>query len=275
MQMLKTRILSLLKKSGFTYKKWVTGYILDKPYKTVKGSIRTVQDKDDAWLFALSKNSKVIFDIGSNIGQAALLMLYHKNIRQIILVDPNPEALSIAAENLIHNNLSIKSNFVCSFISSECDKSVDFYTQDSGAAGSIYKGFAKTAAKSDSHYTVKTLTIDYLSEYYNLVPDLIKLDIEGSERDALKGAVTVASKQSTAFFVEIHSGPELSITENTGDILSWCKSNNYKAWYLKTHEPLSIDQISKRGRYHALLLPENMPLPDSIKNIKENSKLSL
>src|SRR4030095_5716462 len=102
--MIRKRILSLIKGAGFVHKKWVTGKILDKEYQVTSNTIRTKSDKDDAWLFALSRDCKFVFDIGSNIGQAAMLMLYHPGIRKLILVDPNPSALSLAAENMIHNN---------------------------------------------------------------------------------------------------------------------------------------------------------------------------
>jgi FkbM family methyltransferase len=273
--MIKKTILSALKSAGFTHKKWVKGNILDKEYRVISNTIRSRPDKDDAWLFTLSRECKYIFDIGSNIGQAAIMMLYHKGINKIILVDPNPSALSLAAENIIQNNESMRVSFVTAFISDECDQKVDFYTQDSGAAGSKFKGFAKTAAKSNSHYMVNTLTVDYLSEYFDVIPDLVKVDVEGAERDVLGGATKLASKGKTLFFVEIHSGPELSITKNTQDIIDWCSKNNYNAWYLKTKAPLTVEEIQSRGRYHALLIPQSNPFPSILQSVNENDSLKL
>ena len=273
--MFKSYILKLFKQFGFIYRVWTTGKILDKNYNIIKGSIRTRPDNDDAWLFALSRNSSQIFDIGSNIGQAALMMLYHDSVNKVYLVDPNPKALSMAAENIIQNNLSMRTEFICAFISDKSNSSVDFYTEESGAAGSIYKGFAKTAAKSDSHYQVKTLTLDFLSQYYGIIPDLIKVDVEGAEREVLAGATNIASKAKSAFFVEIHSGPELSITENTQGILDWCNENKYTPWYLKTKQKLNVDSIKTRGRFHTLLLPDGHDLPSSVLNIKEKDPISV
>jgi len=270
---MKQTILNLLKKLGLTRKLWEEVTFLGKNYKVIKGSLRLKADKDDAWLFALSGQCQYIFDIGCNIGQAAIMMLHHKSIRKIILVDPNPAALSVAAENLIHNNLSIKANFVTAFISDAIDQSIEFYTQDTGAAGSKYKGFAKTAAKLDTHYTVKTLTVDFLSQHYQIIPELVKIDVEGAEKEVLEGAIELASKKQTMFFVEIHSGPEMKITDNTKNILDWCTRCGYQAWYLKEKVPLSVNAILQRGRYHALLLPEGMNLPESLLTINESDPL--
>jgi|SRR5688572_7854694 len=271
--MIKSSVISILRSLGFVLKQWENTKILDKNYHVIKGSVRTRHDKDDAWLFALGREHHLIFDIGCNIGQASLMLLYHNSVERIFLVDPNPAALSIAAENLIQNNFSMKAHFINAFISEKCDDTVDFYTDASGAAGSRYRGFAKTAAKKNSHYPVKTLTIDYLSEFYKVVPGLIKVDVEGAERELLKGAVKVAAKGQSIFFVEMHSGPELSILENTQGILDWCQNNSYKAWYLKSKSPLDLDAIKSRGRYHALLLPAGMNFPDSLRTINENDFL--
>lgn len=249
--------------------------ILDKNYQVIEGTIRSSFDRDDAWLFALSAYHKNIFDIGSNIGQSAMLMLYHPCIENIVLVDPNPEALSKAAENLILNNLSQKAKFIPAFISDKNGEVVDFYTVGAGAAGSKFKGFAKTARRLNSHYPVNTLTVDYLVKSTGISPDLVKIDVEGAEIDVLNGATELAKNPDTTFMVEIHSGEEISITENTRLILEWCHNNGYVAWYLKNKTPLDIDSITNRGRYHALLIPKLKQFPGYLKNINENAEIRL
>jgi hypothetical protein len=43
-------------------------------------------------------------DVGSNIGQAAFIMLLSQKIKRLILVEANPRALVFAADNLITNH---------------------------------------------------------------------------------------------------------------------------------------------------------------------------
>lgn len=265
---MKQFILHQLNNLGISRKKTEIKNILDKRYRVIQGTIRNKPDQDDAWLFALSSNNKNIYDIGSNIGQAAMIMLYHKDVENIVLVDPNPLALSKAAENLIVNSLSHKAKFINAFISDHSDNELNFYTTGSGAAGSKFKSFAKTAKKLNSHFKVKTKSIDSLLKLTGIVPDLVKIDVEGAEIDALNGASGLAKESKTIFFVEIHSGMELSITDNTKLILEWCNNNNYTAWYLKKKIPLDINLIKKRGRYHTLLLPNKMKFPSYLKDIK-------
>lgn len=248
--------------------------IIDKHYNVINGTIRAVPEHDDAWLFALGANHKKIFDVGSNIGQAAMLFLYHPTVEKIVLVDPNPIALSQAAENLIFNNLAYKAVFMTAFASQTDGETVDFYTVDSGAAGSIYKGFAKSASKANASSKVETFTLDTISAITGIHPDLVKLDIEGAEKEALKGCNGIA-KKGTTFFVEVHSGPELTINDNTQAILDWCSENDYCAWYMKDKEILTIDKIKERGRYHTLLLPSTVDFPVYLKNIEQGARLTI
>lgn len=267
-------LLKRIENLGFIYKQFEEIKILDKKFKIIKGTLRLKPDKDDAWLIELAKHHRLFYDVGCNIGQAAMLMLYNDTVEKIILIDPNPKALSWAAENLIMNNLSGKAYFIPAFISDTVGENIEFYTVSVGAAGSKFQSFAKTANKMHSHFTVSTLTLDHLSEAYNFIPDFVKIDVEGAEMDVLNGALKLASKHETVFFVEVHSGPELSITRNTELILSWCRNNNFKAWYLKNKCPLTVESIITRGRYHALLLSENDEFPEYLRNINEGDPIS-
>ena len=142
-----TRVLHYLERSrGISVQQVVTEHLLGKPYRVIKGTLRPKPDYDDAWLLALACGARIVFDIGSNIGQSAMLFLHPGQVEEIILVDPNPLALSQAAQNLILNGWSKRARFVCAFASNQAEKQVDFYTIGTGAAGSIYASHAKTAS---------------------------------------------------------------------------------------------------------------------------------
>lgn len=270
---LKSSVVSFFERQGFARRNMVRKSILDKTFQVYSGTVNDKIDNDDAWLFALSGHCEHVFDIGCNIGQSAILMFYHDKMKNIVLVDPNPNALSKAAENVILNNFAHKSRFINAFLSEKNGETVDFYTVGSGAAGSKFKSFAKTAARKNSHYKVQTLSVDYLVSHTRVTPDMVKVDVEGAEYEVLKGAKKLAEKGTVSFFVEMHSGDELPIIENTRRVLDWCKQNRYSAWYLKTKEPLTTEAIKNRGRYHALLLPEATEFPSYLRNIEEKTAI--
>lgn len=242
--------------------------------KGIKGTYRKKTDKDDAWFFALAQNSEHVFDIGSNVGYMALISAIQKNNRSVLLVDPNPEALSKAAQNMIINGFGLKSKFITAFVGDIDGEKVKFYTVGSGAAGSMFSSHAETAAAVGSYYMVEKITIDTLVEKSGYFPDLIKIDVEGAESLTLRGAKKTASKQISKFFIEMHSPAELPMIKNTQLVLDWCKENNYKSFYLKNHQELiNAEEIAHRGKCHLLLLPINQSYPEYLKTIKEGSVL--
>ena len=247
--------------------------LLGEKYKTIKGTLRKKPDYDDAWLYALSQEASLIFDIGCNIGQSSLLMMHNNDVQEMLLVDPNPIALSQAAQNLILNGLSSNVHFVCAFASNKSDENIEFFTVGSGAAGSVYSSHAKTANKMHSSYFVPTITVDSLVQTYNIIPDLVKIDVEGAESLVLFGSQTLAKRKKTRFFVEVHSSP-ISTYDNAIKIIKWCHHNNYQGWYLKDKILLTHpDQISHRGRCHLLLLPNNMPFPEYLLPLEQGAIL--
>lgn len=242
--------------------------------KTLPNTIRKKTDKDDAWYFALLQNSKIVFDLGCNIGYTSLLAAIQKENEKIVLVDPNPEALAKAAQNMIVNGFGFKSTFISAFVGNEDGKKVKFYTVGSGEAGSMYASHAETAQAVNSFYEVEVITIDSLVHKVRFIPDLVKIDVEGAESLALEGAVRLAEKQSTKFFIEMHALKERSMKENAELIIDWCRKNNYKAFYLSNKKELiEADMIATRGKCHLLLLPFKESFPDYLSAIKEGDLL--
>ena len=252
---------------------WVNANLFERTYLVRAQTIRTTSDKDDGWLFACSSLAHRIFDIGTNIGQAAILELLPDSVDHVLLVDPNPMALSIAAENLIVNGLINRVNLERVFVSDEANQVLDFYTVLYGAAGSMFKSHAKTASKRNLHFKVSTTTIDLLVGKYG-VPDFIKIDIEGAESFALKGARECMRLNRTRFLVEMHSSSEMPMVANAQRVLETCAEVGYSAWYLSNKVILtSPEQLKDRGRCHLLLQPKDWEWPKTIIQIPQNAPL--
>ena len=241
---------------------------------THKGTIRKKADQDDAWLFQLMGAYNFIFDIGANVGLSSLFAKVQDPEKKLLLVDPNPEALSIAAKNLITNLLSANTEFISAFVSNEVDKEIDFFTIGSGAAGSMYAGHAETAAATGQSIKVKTLSIDYLVEKVGWLPEFIKVDVEGAEALVLEGANKTAAQKKTVFMVEMHSPPELPMLKNAELIIEWVNQVGYSAWYMKEAVILSKpEQIAQRGKCHLLLMPKGQVYPEALAKIPQRAPI--
>jgi len=269
---LKSKFLLAVEKYGWYRHPKESKRFLGRDVIATKGAFLRKYEKDDAWLFLLSRNHKNILDVGCNIGQSSLIMLLGTD-NKMVCVDPNPKALSLCAENLIYNRLSSQAGFVNAFVGENDNDEVEFFTIGSGAAGSIFAGFARTASKNKKSIQVRVRTVTSICRELMFLPDLIKIDVEGAEQLVLKGIDLSKIKVRPTLFVEMHSGEELDIVDNTMGILEWCSNNNYRAYYMKNHSLLTVDDIKSRGRYHALLLPDGTNYPDYLTQLPKNISL--
>ncbi len=253
---------------------FITSTLCGVSLNLLPGTLRTKVDQDDAWWFYLSKHHSVIFDIGCNIGYTALLALIQDPKRQIILVDPNPKALQMAAMNIIENNLGSRAQYLSAFVGDKLDDTVKFYTVGAGAAGSMYASHAETASSINSFMNVTTVTLDYIYEFYGMQPDLVKIDVEGAETLVMTSAKRLAADTQCTFFIEMHNVENLGMEASGNLMIDWCKDLNYNAWYLKTGELLtSAYTIKDRGKCHLLLMPKDKTYPEYLVGIVQNATL--
>ena len=239
-----------------------------------EGTIQPKPDKDDGWMAALISDSAIFLDVGCNVGFWSLYAAMTSSTRTIISWDTNINALARCAENLFLNGVSHRVRFVLGFASAQADQLLEFYTVGTDSAGSRYAGHARTASSKGGVSSVTTRTIDTAMRELQLIPDLIKMDVEGAEAEALEGAKELARKGRPRFFVEMHAPPELSMIENCRRVLAWCEAVAYKAYYLKDHKQItSPDPVAHRGRCHLLLLPVEAACPVWLDRIEEGDTI--
>tara|TARA_B110000444_G_scaffold38409_1_gene34043 strand:- start:1180 stop:2019 length:840 start_codon:yes stop_codon:yes gene_type:complete len=227
-------------------------------------------DYDTGWSIELSKKANIIFDVGCNIGINSILFNHFSSAKRIYLFEPNPDALSVAVENSILNGFSEKVRIFNYCISNQNNQIMKFYSVLEGAAGSLYKDFSKTAGDLKSSYDVKTKTIDKICEDENIIPDFVKIDVEGHEFQVLEGASKTALNGKTQFLVEMHSSNLLSMEENSNKVIKWTIAMNYKTLYLAKMLFINNSELIKhRGRCHLLLVPKDYTISTRLKLIKQ------
>lgn len=254
----------------------VSANVLGQAVVVREGSIRPEPDYDDAWLVACALRSSVVFDVGTNTGQAALEMLIaNPAITEMVLIEPNVDALVVAAENLIRNAKALRTRFVAAFASATEGDPIEFWTIGTGSAGSRFRSHARSAAKAGLSRKVPLVTLDRLCESLRVVPDLVKIDVEGAEHEVLLGSAEIARKGQSRMLVEMHALAELPMHENAARVLDWCRSIDYRAWYLKEHAVLEApEQIAHRGRCHLLLQPSSMTYPEWLTSLPQSAPVT-
>jgi FkbM family methyltransferase len=242
---------------------------------TTSGTIRNINDKDDAWFYELSKNNSNILDVGCNIGFMGIIAKLANSKSSLIMIDPNPLAMELTFKNMMLNKLTNYVTFINAFVGEKAGVDVKFYALTADQSGSMFRGSAQSAASVNAFFFVQSTTLDKVCQENNFKPDFIKIDVEGAESYVLAGSKEIAIKFGATFLVEMHSPEEMPMLKNAELVLNWCTQVNYKAYYMTSHQMLEkAEDIAHRGKCHLLLLPINSEYPEYLKSIEQNTHLS-
>ncbi len=145
----------------------------------------------------LSEN-KVFFDVGANVGNYALSL--HTRAKMIYAFEPSEGNMAYLRENIASNKIE-NIETVRKAVSSEDGKRVKIYfSPDAGGSNSLYDKF------DGRHEIVETVTLDTFCRTRNIEQvDIIKMDVEGAEFDALIGAEKTLKRFHPLLLVEFCS----------------------------------------------------------------------
>jgi FkbM family methyltransferase len=231
---------------------------------------RSEYDELDSFLQTIQADD-VVYDIGANTGLYSLFAAGKCEQGSIVAFDPYPPNVEVLRRNITRNNLhNIE---VMELGLSSTVGEVEFSQPSKEDVG--YGSSSIKVESGDSTIKIPTTTVDRLvANGVCPPPNVVKIDVEGAEKDVLNGATGLAGKQHSAFIVEMHATPELGMKENADQVLNWCSSVGYQAWYLKEKTALNQAQpIEHRGRCHLLLLPKGTDFPDYLNDIQQNAKI--
>jgi len=160
-------------------------------------------------------SGKIIFDVGAFIGASSLV--FSKLVGEkgrVVAFEPNPYNLRRIEKNL-QKNISYGKNVVVFPIalSDNNNKTKMLLSKE------IDNGYSSTSRLEGSHSTIRNLdlpegfedvevevkTLDTFVAEENILPDILKIDIEGAEYDFLLGAAETIKKIHPTFYIELHS----------------------------------------------------------------------
>lgn len=129
------------------------------------------------------KSGDVVFDAGASIGEQTIM--YAKTVGtngRVVAIEPSPERAKILNKNILINRLKNVTVIEGALWSSAGETEFEFYGL--GAPGLKLGG--------TTHRTkVTTYTIDQIASSLNITKiDFLKMDIEGSECEALRDVIT-------------------------------------------------------------------------------------
>jgi FkbM family methyltransferase len=193
------------------------------------------------------KNSKFFIDVGSQKG--FYVDVAKKNMKEglIYYFEPNDDRIDEKFVKEIkkkRKNITIK-KFTCAL--SHINGKIKLYKDTIGS---------KVKPDRDSR-EVKTHTLDEILKGKELIPDTIKIDIEGGEYYMLRGAENLIKKGKTNFFIEVHDEYLRNENISVDDVLNLFDDNIYEKIILFLVDGLPKDTTSITNEELQLLKDNN------------------
>lgn len=195
----KQRLARFLLKDSIKNRKnfWVEGkqrcnYLLPNLIENIAFEIFIdgIYEKETSDFFAkILPPNGVFLDLGANIGAITVPLIKKRPDIKVVCVEAAPWIFKYLQENLMHNNgqNAIAINRALFYSDNE---EVNFYSpEDKFGKGSLSSGFTNKLVK------VLTITIDSLLKDQGIEKvDVIKIDVEGYEYHAFKGAENLLNR---------------------------------------------------------------------------------
>jgi len=154
-------------------------------------------------LKALVKPGHLILDIGANVGVYSLLMArWVGEAGRVIAFEPAPESAAALKQHLALNRLSDRVEVVESAIADRSGQT-EFFAATYNGENSMNPAFGSRVV-SARKVTVPVTTIDDFCAHHQIAPDLIKIDIEGYEFHAVRGALRTLAEHHPNIVMELH-----------------------------------------------------------------------
>jgi FkbM family methyltransferase len=175
----------------------------------------------------LGRKPNVIFDCGANIGFVTYQYTQKFKEATIYSFEPNPNVFKQLAKQYYGNNKVVCIN---AGIGSESGKMTFFVNKNSGTSSFLspteyhMNNMASHTVKSQ---VVEILSIDDVMKKNNIDHiDILKLDIEGFEIEAMKGIINLKEKVSF-IYAEVNFIPTYEGQPLIEDVIAYCRNQGF------------------------------------------------
>tara|TARA_Y100000589_G_scaffold311272_1_gene330482 strand:- start:618 stop:1433 length:816 start_codon:yes stop_codon:yes gene_type:complete len=198
----------------------------------------------------LCKKSKVIFDIGANTGIYSLIAKSINKDNEVIAFEPSDLVLHKLKKNIYDNNFDIKivekgvSNLTGDRIFYDVD---DLHQTSASLSPDKLKNFDSFKGQI-REYKISTIRLDKFIEENNIIPDLIKIDVELHEPEVIEGLGKYLNKIKPTIIIEV-------LTAKIAETLNKSFDNSIFDIYRlkKNQKPQIVNEIIPNECYNYLI----------------------
>ena len=171
-------------------KKWV----LNAGGKIARLLLSTYEIEQTSCFEKMIKEGNTILDIGASIGYYTLLSSYLVgNKGKVFAFEPDPTNLFYLEKHITLNRLTN----VTLIKSAVSDNNGFLYFEKGSGSGTGH-------ISSTGNVKVNTITLDEFIRNHQIIPDFIKIDVEGAEFQVLSGAKTILNEYHPTLFLSTH-----------------------------------------------------------------------
>jgi len=187
----------------------------------------------------------VVVDAGANIGLFSMLASNRVGCQGTVLaIEPNPENLERLASHVRRNGLTNVRTIPCA-VAGPNDTEVRM-------AGDGIRGHV--VEKTEGSYSVRANTLDGLAREQGLRPTILKMDIEGSEREAFRG-LSESLPNLRAVSIEIHDrgAEEVVRSALTGFRIERLERSGFSPYVrFGIRHPILLSRLERHNRFLSL-----------------------
>lgn len=202
-------------------------------------------DADSSFgLLEYIKKDSVIFDVGGNIGQTAMMMAQKTgSCGKVFSFEPYPETYQKFQVNLQSNPSLTGIVHIAHIALGAAPAELKMYQDcdtNSGANRMVPQGNAITAT-----ITVPVTTMDLFVAEKKLKPDFIKIDVEGFEMEVLKGAGKTLSDHKPSLFIELDDKNLKKQGSSAFELCDYLAGFGYKLFEEGSETPFDLSRTTK------------------------------
>lgn len=215
-----------------------------------------------------ARQSRMIFDIGANIGLYSLMASSVNSLSQIHAFEPTPNVVDLLAKNIQLNRFR---NIQVNAIAVGCSIGKAFLHSSSGHNGDNEgMNFITPNNFKPNDLVVEVTSItNYCRNNFIDFVDLIKIDIEGGEYDALVGADSLLATHTIGcIFLELVEWTAQRGGSSTKLIKEFLLDRKYNLYYLKHNQLISLAKQDNSAQ-NIIALAQNHPF--DLKKIQTNA----
>ena len=213
--------------------------------------LHTKPNREEAFLLGLELEGQTVVDIGGYEGIFTMYFAHKVGPNgKVYTFEPNPKSCETIEENVRINgftNVDVRT----AAVGSEAGEADLVFSELDPAQGSLSETVQANIEQRISVQSIKTKVValdDEIESGSIDVPNLIKIDTEGFEYEALQGMKKVIAEHHPALYIENHGATWDERLDNTLRLTEFLTENGYHCYFVESEQ--WITEPERRNSLH-------------------------